>query len=84
MLPLWNLRSSYMGLMETMIMEGIAKPKNAEHNLYLFAIDVIGIEEGELKEVDLWAEANLFLTAGQCSCHWYQFTDNGINSWRNC
>ena len=62
--PLRNVRENYLRLMETMILDRTAKPKDAEHDLYSFVADALGNEEGALRQGEIWAEANLFLSAG--------------------
>ena len=64
MWSLRNLREKYLGLMETMITSRTTQPKDAKHDLYSFVADVLDAESGGLRQSDLWAEANLFLSAG--------------------
>ncbi|KAF4627990.1 hypothetical protein G7Y89_g10160 [Cudoniella acicularis] len=61
--PLRKLRNKYLALMETMITSRTAQPKDAKHDLYSFVADALGAESSDLRQSDLWAEANLFLPA---------------------
>ena len=64
MFSLLGIRPRYLALMETMITSRMAEPKDAKHDLYYFVADALATGSGDLAQSDLWAEANLFLSAG--------------------
>lgn len=66
MLPIFELREKYLNLMQKMISTRMAQDRDATHDIYSFVADVLDAKSGGLRQSELWAEANLFLTAGEC------------------
>jgi cytochrome P450 len=64
MLPLFKVRDKYLNLIETMITSRMTQPKDAKHDLYSFVADALDSGSDGLRQGDLWAEANMFLSAG--------------------
>ena len=60
-----EFRGRYLSLIEEMIRQRTAMAKDARHDLYSFVADSLNDKSGgSLRQSDLWAESNLFLTAG--------------------
>lgn len=60
-----EMREKYLGLMEKMVKSRMAQDKDAIHDLYSFVADDLDSGSGSLRQSDLWAECNFFLTAGK-------------------
>ncbi|KAK8013125.1 cytochrome P450 [Apiospora marii] len=59
-----ELRGRYLSLIEKMIRQRTAMAKDAKHDLYSYVADALDEKSGGgLRQSDLWAESNLFLTA---------------------
>ncbi|XXG94287.1 hypothetical protein Hte_000541 [Hypoxylon texense] len=58
-----EMRLRYMALMEKIVTTRMAEGKHARHDLYSFVADALDAESGGLRQSELWAEANFFLTA---------------------
>ncbi|KAI0396103.1 cytochrome P450 [Xylariaceae sp. FL0594] len=58
-----RMREKYMSLMEKIVSTRMAESKDARHDLYSVVADVLDAETGGLRQSELWAEANFFLTA---------------------
>ncbi|KAK9794166.1 putative Cytochrome P450 [Seiridium cardinale] len=58
-----EMRERYLGLMEKMVKSRMALDKDARHDLYSFVADDLDSGSGSLRQSDLWAECNFFLTA---------------------
>ncbi|KAK8108933.1 hypothetical protein PG984_014734 [Apiospora sp. TS-2023a] len=59
-----EFRGRYLSIIEEMIRQRTAMAKDAKHDLYSFVADALDDKSvGGLRQSDLWAESNLFLTA---------------------
>ncbi|KAK8070200.1 cytochrome P450 [Apiospora phragmitis] len=58
-------RGKYLCLIEEMIRQRTTMAKDAKHDFYSFVADALDDKSGDgLRQNELWAESNLFLTAG--------------------
>lgn len=62
-----QLREPYLALMQRMIKTRQEEAIDAKHDLFSRVAPALTVAgENRLRDSDLWAEANLFLTAGMC------------------
>ncbi|XDG07561.1 hypothetical protein ABKA04_007176 [Annulohypoxylon sp. FPYF3050] len=58
-----KIREKYLGMMENIVTTRMSEGKHARHDLYSIVADALDAEYGGLRQSELWAEANFFLTA---------------------
>ncbi|KAI1810420.1 cytochrome P450 [Poronia punctata] len=58
-----DMREQYLGTMERIVSTRMAEGKHARHDLYSIVADSLDSGVGGLRQSELWAEANFFLTA---------------------
>lgn len=51
-------------MMERIVTARMSEEKHARHDLYSIVADALDAKSGGLRQSELWAEANFFLTAG--------------------